>query len=119
MRPYHASGASMTAVLALVPPGCGNQPVEETIRAVGQELVREVLVHDAGPWVITGVVGASAPPAPPIFSPLCADAALRLWLAQAAPDLKRVPSVFEVPDLDRQVRARRTGPNEWAVEVGR
>jgi hypothetical protein len=97
----HLTMLGGVAALALAYCGCD----AKTDKAVMQEVMRYGYVEGNSRWVVTSIVGASAPSGgPAALNALCTDQAWRMWVAREAPEFEHVPSMFELPDPNRPAK---------------
>ena len=111
MRRFTTLGG--VAALALASCGCG---VKVDTTALRQQVMRQVMrygyVRGNAPWLVTSIVGASAPSGgPAALNALCTDQAWRMIIGRQFPEFEHVPSMFEPdpnpPGKIENVRTRR------------
>lgn len=120
MRLRATIGALIVASTAIGTTGCDQAAVDKAVEQFGKqlgaalaegfeeaarEMLRDRLLNECGPVIISSIVGSCAPPGgPPPLSLLCADAGWRMALVGSQADMKRVPSVLDSPNPNVQLQ---------------
>jgi hypothetical protein len=110
MRPTRLGSVGLVLIVTVASFGCDRRDAHallapigdewaEGIEVAGYEKLRQELLHQTGPVIISSIVAASAPPGGPVgLSTFCADARWRMGMARPEAGLVRIPSVLELPD---------------------
>jgi hypothetical protein len=77
----------------------------ETQKAFTRDVLRPIYVEHYGSMVVASIIGASAPAGgPAVLNCLCTDQAWRALIDTRLPEIKPVPSMFDVPAPNRLIQ---------------
>jgi hypothetical protein len=119
MRLSTKAGATLIASTAIGASGCNPANLQPTMAEFSEqfgkaieesvhEFIRDELLRKHGPIIVSSIVFASAPPGgPPALSTFCADAGWRMSISGPDSNLKRFPSVLEMPNLNVKIERER------------